>query len=97
MRLFLFLEHSQHAVGHEKSADHINRGKNDRKKAEHRPQKTVACDEGTHQGNTANGVRATHQGCVQGGWHLGDDLDADKDGEDKNSQTCDDIHEFLIR
>jgi hypothetical protein len=34
---------------------------------------------------------------VQSGRHLGDNLDADKDGEDKNCQTCDDIHEFLIK
>ena len=69
-------------MGHHVAAHHVDHGEGHGGRAEDRRQLGIvgaARDDGTDQGDAADGVRAGHERSVQRRRHLGDDFEADED------------------
>lgn len=93
--LFSPAEHVKHPVGHQIAPHHIDRSQDDGDQTQNGGQPTVPGFGGgqrTHENNAADRIGAAHQGRVQGGRHLGDDLCAHKDGQDEDGDQKHGFH-----
>src|SRR6185436_10629906 len=75
------LEHVQHPVGDQETADHVDGAEDDGDRAQHLDQVRVGGPDDhdrAHDDDPVDGVRPRHQRRVQRGRHLGDDFEADE-------------------
>src|SRR5207249_8553534 len=81
------LEHREHPVGHDETADHVRRAEDDGEEPEHDAQRAGDRARDEHRADdddTVDRVRAGHERGVQGRGHLRDDLEPDEDREDED-------------
>ena len=76
----------------QKPTDDVERSEDDSQEPKRTAPEAAAGQQRTDQRDSADGVRAAHQRRVQRRRHLGDNFDADKNGENKNRQCSDNIH-----
>src|SRR5690349_12837868 len=84
------LEHLQHAVGDDESADDVERAEHDGKEDDHRVERPIGAQGNAgyqhrgHQDDAVDGVRARHEWRVEHGGHLADHFGADEDRQYKD-------------
>ena len=76
-------------MGHQESADDVDRRQDDRRHADQRREFPTCSrrDQGPHDRDAADRVRAGHQRRVQRGGDLGDDFKADEDRQHEDGQA----------
>src|SRR5258706_1868491 len=87
-------EHLQHPVGDDEAADDVRRREDDGHETEDDGDRRVGArryEQRAHEDDAVDRVGARHQGRVEHGRHLGDDLDADKDRE---HEECEFVQQF---
>ena len=94
------LEHAQHAVGNQESADHVAEGRGHRHRSENGGKRAVmpaGNDDRRHHHNGVQSVGERHQRRVQKRGHAADHFKSDKSRQHKYIQAIDKIksHKFL--
>src|SRR5579864_4115757 len=88
------LEHAEHAVGDEKSSNHIAGGGDDGDHAQDRRKRALLFadeDDGTDDGDGVEGVGERHQRRVEQGRDVADDFEADEGCEHEYEEGVDDV------
>src|ERR1700677_481306 len=86
------LEHFEHAVGDQESADYVAGGGDDGDEAEHGGERALALADQHNRADDGDGIEGVgerHEWRVQQGRNVADDLEADEAGQHEDEECVD--------